>query len=341
MSNLTIVKSAIVGLPRMFKSTAIIAGTALKKNAPKILLVSGVIATVGGTVLACKKTLKVPEIIEEVKTKSNDIHEAVDKLEVVSPATEDKRTYNNDDAKQDLTKLYFSTAGKILKVYWLPTLLVGGGITLICMSHGMMNKRLVAATAAYEGLSQAFDRYRKRVVDAEGADKDREYLYGTPEERAAHHEVSENVQKLHEKLSNVDKNNPKMRIFDEISSGFWSPIPIYNLAKVREAKSLAWIRMKHRYNDLGYGFVYLWEVELELGLVPTAASYTEGWIYNPSFGEEQISFGLETSGVGYENKADFLAGKSCNVCLEFNTTNISDILANETMLDAYMERMNY
>lgn len=341
MSALKMVKSAVKGLPQFLKSSAIITGVALKKHAPKILLVSGAVAVVGGTVVACKKTLEMPKIIEETKLKSNDINEAVGVATVTSPATNEMRVYDADDAKRDLTKLYLTTAGKVLKVYWLPTLLVGGGITLICVSHGVMNKRLVAATAAYEGLSQLFDQYRRRVIEAEGSEKDKEYYFGSVKDCDITNNISENVQKLHEKLSNVNPNNPHMRVYDEVSSRFWSPVPIYNLCKVKEAKSLAWLRMKNRYNDLGYGFIFLWEVELELGLVPTAASFTDGWLYNPKLGEEQISFGLEKGGIGYENKVSFLNGRSCDVSLEFNCTKISDILSDSMLTDTYMERMNY
>lgn len=337
MSTMAIVKGAISGLPRMIKSTAVIGGVAIKKHAPTILLVTGIAATVAGTVVACKKTLEMPEIIDEVKAKSKDINGAVDVMKVTSPATGETRLYTNEDAKQDLTKVYISTAGKVLKLYWLPTILIGGGIAMVCVSHGVLNKRLLAATAAYEGISQAFDRYRKRVIEAEGIEKDREYFCSPKEDDEVHH-VSNKKKK---DIPKPDPNNPNRRIYDEVSSKFWSPIPIYNLTKVKEAKSLAWIRMKHRYNDTGIGFVYLWEVELELGLIPTSASFTEGWLYNPNFGDEQISFGLEHGGPGYENKVDFLTGKACNVCLEFNTTNISDILTNSDMTDTYMERMNY
>lgn len=344
MSVLAVVKGAVKGLPQFIKSSAVIAGVALKKHAPKILLVGGSAAVITGTVVACKKTLEVPKLVEEVKTKSKDIHEAVGVMDVTSPATNETRTYDEEDAKHDLTKLYFNTAGQMLKVYWLPTLLVGGGIALICVSHGVMSKRLVAATAAYEGLSQIFEQYRRRVIDTEGVEKDREYYFGAAEgepHHYVHEEVPENVQKLHEKLSKVNPENPLMRVYDEVSSRFWSMVPIYNLCKVKEAKSLAWIRMKNRYNDLGYGFIFLWEVELELGMVPTAASYQYGWLYNPRLGEEQISFGLEKGGIGYENKVDFLNGHSCNVALEFNCTKINDILADSILTDAYMERMNY
>lgn len=348
MSALAVIKSAVVGLPRAAKSVAIISGLALKKNAPKILLISGVALTVGGTVVACKKTLKMPEIIKELEEKSNEIHEAVGKTEVVSPVSSESRPYSVEDAKADLTKLYISTGGKILKVYWLPVLMEIGGIALIGISHGIMNKRLeaaekklVAAVTAYEGLSQLFEQYRKRIEEAEGVEKEQEYYVKAKENCDIHHVVSENVQKLHEKLSNVNPNNPHMRIYDEVSSRFWSPVPIYNLCKVKEAKSLAWLRMKNRYNDLGYGFIFLWEVELELGLVPTAASFTDGWLYNPKLGEEQISFGLEKGGIGYENKVSFLNGRSCDVSLEFNCTKISDILSDSMLTDTYMERMNY
>lgn len=49
------------------------AGLKIKKHAPDILLVAGVAGTVASTVMACKATLKVTDILDESKEQLDQI----------------------------------------------------------------------------------------------------------------------------------------------------------------------------------------------------------------------------------------------------------------------------
>ena len=47
-------------------------GLKIKKHSPEILMVAGVAGTIGSTILACKATLKVNEILEEKESPSDN-----------------------------------------------------------------------------------------------------------------------------------------------------------------------------------------------------------------------------------------------------------------------------
>ena len=58
------------------------AGFALKKHSPEILVVAGVAGTVLATVMACKATMKLPDILEEHKDTMDEVHKQVPEEEV-------------------------------------------------------------------------------------------------------------------------------------------------------------------------------------------------------------------------------------------------------------------
>ena len=53
-------------------------GFKLKKHSPEILIVTGVVGVVTSTVMACRATTKVSEIVDEAKETIDTIHDAVE-----------------------------------------------------------------------------------------------------------------------------------------------------------------------------------------------------------------------------------------------------------------------
>ena len=93
-------------LTRTFNRT----GLKLKKYSPEILLVAGTVGVVTSTVMACKATLKVEEIVDEAKEKIDTIHQVS-----ADPAMAEK--YSEEDSKKDLAIVYTQTAVKFIKLY--------------------------------------------------------------------------------------------------------------------------------------------------------------------------------------------------------------------------------
>ena len=65
----------------------------LKKHAPEILVITGVIGTVTSAVMACKATTKAGAIIDEMKDNMEKIHEVAESTEITN--------YSEEDMKKD------------------------------------------------------------------------------------------------------------------------------------------------------------------------------------------------------------------------------------------------
>ena len=105
----------------------------IKKHSPEILLVTGIVGTVATPVIACKKTLKINDILEEKNKTVKAIHEALDK--------KDDKTYSQDDANKDLTIVYAQTGVKLFQLY-APAIGLGIlSISAIVSGHHILKKR--------------------------------------------------------------------------------------------------------------------------------------------------------------------------------------------------------
>jgi len=140
-----------------------------QKASPEILLGAGVAGLVGSTVLACRATLKMDELMVETKTK---LHVA---------KTLEHVEYSEKDRSRDISLIYFQSSVKIARLY-APAIILGGiSIYALTTSHKILTRRNVALTAAYGALERGFDQYRARVVEKYGEDEDRNFRYGTRE----------------------------------------------------------------------------------------------------------------------------------------------------------------
>jgi hypothetical protein len=138
-------------------------GFELKKHSPEILVVAGVVGTVASTVMACKATLKVNEVLDEPKETIEKIHTAVETGE-----TEAGLPYNVEDSKKDLAIVYVQTGVKLAKLY-APAIGIGVlSIACILKSNNILQKRNVALAAAYTAVDKSFKEYRNRVVERFG-----------------------------------------------------------------------------------------------------------------------------------------------------------------------------
>lgn len=195
--NLTVIKNAGSAIKAFaFKS-------GLVKNAPKILLGIGITSMVGGTVVACKQTLKVEEILDDHQNSVEEIHDMRNEsLET------DEDFYTEKDMKKDLCKTYIRTTGRIMKVYSVPVALIGGGIISVVSSHNILNTRYLTALAAYDALGKKFAEYRKRVIEDFGPEADELYRYGIEK----HEEIVETTNKkgnVKKKLETTYKPRPE------------------------------------------------------------------------------------------------------------------------------------
>lgn len=294
------------------------AGLKFKKHSPEIMVVAGVVGVVTSTVMACKATTKVNDILEETKKQVDDVHNVLESENV--PAEE----YTNEDAKKDLAIIYTQTGVKLIKLYG-PAVLVGAlSITGILASHRILKKRNVALTAAYATIDRSFKEYRGRVVERFGKELDRELRYNIKAQKIEEVTVDKDGKETVEKktINVVDPNmySDYARIFDNGSTG-WTKDPEYNLMFLKNQQNYANDKLKAQ------GYLFLNDVYDMLGIPRTKAGQIVGWVYDPdnTVGDNFVDFGIYD--IYNEKACDFVNGRERSIVLDFNVDgNILDLI---------------
>ena len=299
-------------LSKIGTSAAKFAGKAelsIKKNSPEILLGAGIVGFVGTVVLACKATCRADEVLEFHRRKIKDINDA---KEIADADPEGEMSYDVEIYRQDKAIRYLKTTGSLAKLY-APTIAVGT-LSLACIltSRNIMQKRYLGVVAAYNGLSAAFEEYRKRVRDEYGEGLDKHFRYGTTYDELPVYD--ENGKKTKEK-EQVEKTETGMvmqsddscRFFDS-SNPNWDKNPTF---------SMMWLRgQQNILNDILHtrGHVFLNEVYDALGFPHTPQGAVLGWIDGE--GDDCIDFGLYDPNK--ESVRRFVNGVDNVIMLEFN-----------------------
>lgn len=291
-------------------------GLVLKKYSPEILTAAGVIGTVGSTVLACKATLKVEDILDEAKKKSNLIN-AVHDGEIEVDAE-----YTDKDYAKDLLVNRTQTVVKLIKLYG-PAISLGVlSITAILGGQHILRKRNVAVMAAYKLCEESFTNYRSRVKDELGEEKDRQFYYGMTEET-----VKDKVKSTDGKTKTVTKKVEKApdhlysqyaRFFDEANVN-WDKSPEQNMYFLKMVQNQMNDKLKAR------GHVFLNEVYDALGFERSEAGQLVGWVWNKDntameAGDGFIDFGI-FDGNDYAKRA-FVNGDERSILLDFNVDGV-------------------
>lgn len=230
-----------------------------QKNSPNLLFGAGIVGVLGGTVLACRATLKLGETLDDFKAEVDD---------------------NKANAsQQDMAYIYGKNTLKVVKLY-APAVAVGGlGIAALTGSHVQLSKRNTALTAAYTAVSGTLANYRRAVEDELGAEQEQVFY-----EKAVTMDADHNKETL-TKVGNTNKLSGYARIFDE-SNPEWKPDAEWNKARLRAVQQY--------FNDLLQirGHVFLNEVYEQLGFEHSSAGAVVGWVINSDGGDNYIDFGL-------------------------------------------------
>ena len=289
-------------------------GFKFKKHSPEILIVAGVVGTVVSTVMACKATTKLGDILEEAKDTVDTIHDYVEHPEELPEGKE----YTVEDSKKDLAVTYLQTGLKVAKLY-APAIALGAlSIGCIVTSNNVLRKRNAALAAAYATIDKGFKEYRNRVVERFGADVDRELQYNIKAKQVEEKVVDE---KGKEKTGTktvevVDPNtiSPYAKFFDA-KSRCWEKDPEYNLMFLRAAQKY--------FNDrlVARGRVFLNEVLEYLDIEQTKEGQIVGWVYDKTLSKDEqdgdgfIDFGIYETNVA---NRDFVNGLEPVILLNFN-----------------------
>lgn len=271
-----------------------------KKNSPQMFFGVGIVGVIGGTVMACRATLRLPEVLEEFQEEIVETKE-VGERRVASPVD----TYSESDLHKDVLYVYGKNTLHVAKLY-APAAAVGGvAIAALTGSHVTLQRRNASLTAAFAGVATAYDEYRKRVTAELGNERELD-LYHATENRIIHTPEGDT-----EVIKVVDPSrwSPYARIFDE-SCAPYEKGPGVNRIYVQAAQNY--------YNSLLQvrGHVFLNEVYEHFGFEHTRQGSIVGWLFN-SDGDNYIDFGMFDA-----YNADFVNGHERSIILDFNVDGI-------------------
>ena len=289
----------------------------VRKYSPEILAGVGVVGVIASTVMACKATTKLNDILAESKEQLEQI-----KTVAVDPAYADK--YTEDDAKKDTTITYVQTGVKVAKLYAPSVILCASSLGCLLASNNILRKRNAALSAAYMTVDKSFKEYRRRVAERFGDEVEKEIRYNikakeitTVDEEG--NEVKETV-KVIEGADNPTTYSDYARFFDE-SCPAWQNDPEYNLTFLRAQQQYANGLLKAQ------GRLFLNDVYKMLGIDITKAGQVVGWVYDPDcpVGDNFVDFGIYD--MSKERVRAFVNGYEPNILLDFNVDgNIWDLM---------------
>lgn len=275
----------------------------LGEHAPEILTGIGVVSVVAGTVMACKATLKLDDILEEAEKDVKRIQDGVENEGI---------EYSEDDADKDRTVVVVRTAGKIVKNYAVPASMIVLGLTCVLLSHKILRSKNAALVASYSALQAAYTAYRQRVIEKEGPEADDYYRTGIKKVMREELKVNEKtgseetVLVEHEEVdrSYIGKDgyllgSPYARIFDADHS------TEYDIHDPLNDANFAFLRIQEgNFNQKLQrdGHVFLNDVLKELGFKVCPEGQLAGWYVDKNGfapnGDGYISFGIRNC---YEN----------------------------------------
>lgn len=252
----------------------------LGKHSPEILMVVGVVGAVTSTVMACKATLKVNDILATHDATVATIHD-VQEGKVQIKAGEE---YTEEDVKKDLTTTYVQTGLKIAKLY-APAVILGT-LSIGCMfgSNHILQKRNAALTAAYVTLDKAFGDYKERVTERFGERVQTELEHGIKAVKVESKVVNEDgtEETIKSYVDEVDgAHSPYDLIFDEMIDE-WQPDAQYNKWHLAQVEDTANRRLRTQ------GYLFLNDVYRMIGRYNSGAMIVKpegqivGWLYDPN-----------------------------------------------------------
>ena len=282
-------------VPAAISKTVARNGLVLQTKSPGLLFGAGIVGVIGSTVLACRATLKMEEVLGEAKSKL-DMAKGLEHAD-----------YSERDRQKDITTIYVQSGVKVLRAYG-PAIIVGGlSIAALTSSHNILSRRNAALMSAYAAMEKGFAEYRARVVEKYGEDEDRNMRYGSRTEVVKEGKVTHQITRV-----GTDTPSIYARFFDQMSSS-WSKEPEYNLVFLTCQQNYA--------NDLlrSRGHVFLNEVYDLLGIPRSEAGAVVGWILG--VGDDYIDFGVWDDRTNSRVR-DFVNGWEGAILLDFNVDGV-------------------
>lgn len=285
----------------------------LQKQSPRIAFIGGVTAGLASTVLACRATLKLSDVLsegEELKAKAEIAH---DEFKSGAGFGHDE-DYDEKKYNKDLTVIKVKTILNVSKLYAPSAGLAMISVALLTGSHMTLNRRNASLTAAYATVDQAFEKYRQRVVEQLGVDADRDFRYGTEiVNETVEGEDGKKKTVKHTRVDSSEMPSQYARFFDEMCND-WKRNAEYNRAFLHCQQNFA--NDKLRMN----GHIFLNEVYDSLGIPRTKEGAIVGWVLDGK-GDGYVDFGIFDD-LTNPKVRDFVNGREYSILLDFNVDGV-------------------
>lgn len=277
----------------------------VSKHSPEILLGTGIVAGVGATVLACKATLHLEEVLNKHEETMSQINEVASNPETYPDYTPEKVT-------KDKYITTVKTTVAVCKLY-APAVILGGlSIASIVGGHHILNKRYLGVTAAYTALQKAYKEYRQRIKDEFGEEKEYELYRGVREQLETIQGEDGETKEVKKKVSTPgEAHSIYSRVFDE-TNPWWKKNATMNRKFLQAQQNHA--------NDLLkiHGHLFLNDVYRMLGFPDTPEGAVVGWI--EGYGDSFISFDIFDT--NNPSKVEFINGYERSIWLDFNVDGV-------------------
>lgn len=291
----------------------------VKKHAPAILMVTGTVSVIGGTVVACKATLKSQEVLATTNEELALHKEAKTRAE--EGTLPEGKSYTPEDYKKDMIGTYARATVSMAKLYLPSVILISTGIVAMFASNNILRKRCASLSAAYATLDSIFKKYRKNVIDKYGEEVDRDMRYGVQRKKIEVETVDPETGKTKKSkkevaVVNLDGYSEYARFFDDIS-GYYEknrdgrPNNDYNMMFLLARQKEANFRLERQ------GYLFLNDVYDMLGLEKSIAGQSVGWIYDPDRADIDSYVTFNIFEYQRENER-FIEGYEDVLLLDFN-----------------------
>lgn len=290
----------------------------LQKSSPKVMFAAGAVGVVGATVLACRATLKVSDVLsetEKLKMASEELYTehklAIEENRQTIPEVEE---YDQAKYNKDQTVLKVKTVLTLVKLYAPSAGLMVASIALLTGSHVTLSKRNASLTAAYASVDQAFSKYRDRVVEQLGKAADDEFRYGVDKtEEAVEGKDGKTKTVVHKRISQSDGPSMYAKFFSDHCPD-WQSNPEYNRSFLQCQQNYMNEKLRTR------GHLFLNEVYDALGIERTQAGAVVGWVISKD-GDNFVDFGIFDD-LTNPHVRDFVNGVSNSILLDFNVDGV-------------------
>lgn len=252
-----------------FKSIISVTGNFIKMHSSEICLGIGVCGLAGTVVTTAKVATPIINMSRDYQAEKEELN------------FEFENDKTNEEYKNKFRAIrldyYKNVAVCVLPVAGSIAVTLGGFFG----AYNIISTKLTAMTAAAESLEAMFNKYRARVVDDAGEEKDQYYMTGAKKvKKTKVSEVNEETGEVEEYTVYSTKEDLDMVsefavCFDEVNSSKWTKHGALNKAEIRSAERFANIRLKAK------GWLSLNEVYEMLGVPATDAGQVFGWIDNP------------------------------------------------------------